>query len=226
MDAKPIYDITPQTLIDYEGKIASIIWFAGCPLRCIYCHNPQIIKGEGSIGEEDVLAFLKERAGWIDGVVLSGGECCMYDGLYGFCEKIKQLGLSIKVDTSGIRPKTVIELAKAGLIDTVALDFKAPKEIFEAITGANMFNLFERTLKGLLDLKFNISVRTTVYPEYIDEATISKMADILFGFGYQGEYTIQAARVECGTLGDLPKSKREFRPSLVESKLPLSFIGF
>ncbi len=225
-ELKPIYDITPQTLIDYEGKIASIIWFAGCPLRCIYCQNPHMIGGEGVISEAEALEFLASRKGWVEGVVLSGGECCMYDGLPSFCEKLKNMGLAIKIDTSGIRPKMALELAKNGLIDTIALDFKAQKDMFETITGANAFNLFERTLKGLLSIDFDFSVRTTVYPEYIDEKTVSKMADELSLAGYGGVYTIQKAQTHNPTFANLPTSCKEFSTSKIESSIPLSFLGF
>lgn len=81
MSARPIYDITPHTLLDYDGKIASILWFAGCPMRCIYCHNPHIVGGEGRISEDEALKFLAGRKDWCDGVVLSGGECCLYGNL-------------------------------------------------------------------------------------------------------------------------------------------------
>lgn len=225
-ELKPIYDITPETLIDYEGKIASIIWFAGCPLRCIYCQNPHIVKGVGTISEEEALEFLASRKGWVDGVVLSGGECCMYDGLPSFCEKLKNMGLAIKVDTSGIRPKMALELAKNGLIDTIALDFKAQKDMFETITGANAFNLFERTLKGLLSIDFDFSVRTTVYPEYINESMLSKMATELSLAGYEGVYTIQKAQTHNPTFANLQTSSKEFATSKIESNIPLSFSGF
>jgi pyruvate formate lyase activating enzyme len=225
-ELKPIYDITPETLIDYEGKIASIIWFVGCPLRCIYCQNLHIVGGEGVISEKEALEFLASRNGWVDGVVLSGGECCMYDGLPSFCEKLKNMGLAVKVDTSGIRPKMALELAKNSLIDTIALDFKAQKDMFETITGANAFNLFERTLKGLLSIDFDFSVRTTVYPDYIDESMLSKMANELSLAGYEGVYTIQKAQTHNQTFADLPTSRKEFATSKIESNIPLSFLGF
>lgn len=226
MNSKPIYDITPHTLLDYEGKIASIIWFAGCPLRCIYCQNPHIVGGEGDISEGEALDFLLGRKEWTEGVVLSGGECCMYDGLASFCEKLKNMGFAVKIDTSGIRPKTALDIAANRLADTIALDFKAPKEMFEVITGASAFNLFERTLDGLLKLDFDFSVRTTVYSEYIDESMVSKMANKLYDVGYRGVYTVQRANTDIPTIGNLPHSQKQFLPLRVESDTKLRFVGF
>lgn len=226
MQPSPIYDITPHTLIDYDGKNAAIVWFAGCPLRCVYCHNPHILKADGTISEKEALDFLCERKDWTEGVVLSGGECCMYDGLPQFCARLKENGFAVKIDTSGIRPKSALEIAKERLADTIALDFKAPKEMFETITGAAAFNLFERTLKGLLELDFNFSVRTTVYSDYINESMVSKMSNTLFDMGYAGVYTVQKAITSVPTVGNLPHSGKSFTPSLVDSKLEVKFLGF
>lgn len=222
----PIYDITPHTLLDYEGKNAAIVWFAGCPLRCVYCHNPHMLRACGTMSEAEALEFLSGRKDWTEGVVLSGGECCMYDGLPQFCEKLKNMGFAVKMDTSGIRPKSALELAKDRLVDTIALDFKAPKEMFETITGAAAYNLFERTLRGLLELDFDFTVRTTVYPEYLGESAISRMADMLFGMGYRGVYTVQKAVTTVPTLCDLPHSRRPFDRSSINSAVEMRFIGF
>ncbi|MAI07892.1 MAG: anaerobic ribonucleoside-triphosphate reductase activating protein, partial [Magnetococcales bacterium] len=70
----PIYDLTPFTMLDYPDHTACIIWFAGCNMRCDYCHNPQIVKGKGLYSEEWLLNFLKSRRGLLDAVVFSGGE--------------------------------------------------------------------------------------------------------------------------------------------------------
>lgn len=226
MELSPIYDITPHTLLDYEGKIASIIWFAGCPLRCVYCHNFHIIKASGNIKIKDALEFLEARKSWNDAVVLSGGECCMYDGILDFCKSIKEMGFLVKVDTSGVRPKTALELAESGCVDKISLDFKAPKELFETVTGANAYNLFEKTLKGLIGIGINFDVRTTVHKHYIDEQAVSKMANMLYDMGYKGTYTVQKARTDCGTFGHLKESKGRFVCSIVDSKIPISFIGF
>ena len=70
MTDKPIYDITPHTLIDYEGKIGAVVWFSGCPLRCVYCHNPHLIPSGGRYSADWVLAYMSKRREWNDGVVL------------------------------------------------------------------------------------------------------------------------------------------------------------
>ncbi|MDR0762368.1 MAG: radical SAM protein, partial [Campylobacteraceae bacterium] len=98
---KPIFDITPFTMLDYPEHLSCIVWFAGCNMRCSYCYNPHIVLGEGNIGIDELLNFLRTRAGRLEGVVLSGGECTLYPELPKLCREIKELGFKIKLDTNG-----------------------------------------------------------------------------------------------------------------------------
>lgn len=68
------------TLLDYPGKVATIVFTAGCNLRCGYCHNSEFVLPEkiqkishDFISENIFFRFLKMRAGLIDGVVICGG---------------------------------------------------------------------------------------------------------------------------------------------------------
>src|SRR3546814_21012524 len=72
MTRSPFHAITPFTMLDFPGLTACILWVAGCNMRCGYCHNPQIVLGKGTIGEEEAIGFLRRRVGLLDGVVLSG----------------------------------------------------------------------------------------------------------------------------------------------------------
>ncbi len=226
MTDKPIYDITPHTLIDYEGKIGAVVWFSGCPLRCVYCHNPHLIPSGGRYSADWVLAYMSKRREWNDGVVLSGGECCMFDGLEEFCKNLKDMGFAVKIDTSGVRPKTVLELAEKSLIDTVALDFKGLEGMFETVSGGNFFSLFDRTLKGLLSLGFDFSVRTTVHADYLREADIVRMGNYLYDAGYRGVYTVQKAVTSVKTLFGLDEPVCGFDVLSATSNAKTRFVGF
>ena len=88
--AKPIYSITPFTLLDYPHKAACIIWFAGCNMRCLYCYNPDIVLGKGKLSFQEALNFLKTRINLLDGVVLSGGECTSHKNIKVLLQEIKK----------------------------------------------------------------------------------------------------------------------------------------
>jgi pyruvate formate lyase activating enzyme len=124
----PIYSITPFTLLDYPQRSACILWFAGCNMRCLYCYNPEIVFGKGSISFEKALQFIKNRVQLLDAVVFSGGECLLHKKAISFITKVKKMGFLIKIDTNGSQPKVLEELIQKELIDYVALDFNATKQ--------------------------------------------------------------------------------------------------
>lgn len=82
-----IADITPLTLLDFPNKVACIFWLGGCNLFCQYCYNVSLVKNaaSGTGGRTDYLDFLRDRVGFLDGVVLSGGECTLCPDLIPIC---------------------------------------------------------------------------------------------------------------------------------------------
>lgn len=64
-----------STLIDYPGKIACVVFTAGCNLRCGFCHNPEMVipsqiqaNQDAHISEKVFFNFLDRRRGLLDGV--------------------------------------------------------------------------------------------------------------------------------------------------------------
>jgi pyruvate formate lyase activating enzyme len=95
------------SLIDFPTKIAATVFTQGCPFRCHYCHNTELVlpeKFNPPILESDIFQFLNSRIGKLDAVVISGGEPTMQPDLPLFIKKIKDLGFLVKLDTSGINP--------------------------------------------------------------------------------------------------------------------------
>ena len=120
-------------LINYPGYVASTVFTRGCNFRCPYCHNPEfVIQGSDqtyfgeTYTEDEVLSYLERRKGFLDGIVISGGEPTLHSDLVPFMRKVKALGLKIKLDTNGSRPYVLSGLIAEGLLDYVAMDIKAP----------------------------------------------------------------------------------------------------
>ena len=90
-----IFGLQKTTLLDYPGKLASIIFTAGCNMNCPFCHNSELITlpKSGSISEEEVLSHLKKRQSTLDGVVVTGGECTLQTDLVEFCQKRKKVNI-------------------------------------------------------------------------------------------------------------------------------------
>jgi len=189
---RPIYDITPMTMLDYPGYLACIIWFSGCALRCSYCYNPHIVLDkQGKYTEEDALFFLDSRKKVLEGIVLSGGECTDYENITDFCRKIKSSDLKIKIDTNGTNPDIIDILLENRIIDYVALDYKAPEYKYTQICGCELFENFSNTLDLLLDSNIHFEVRTTVGHDFMDFEDIKYIVDDLATRGYDDVYYIQ-----------------------------------
>lgn len=219
---KPIYNITPFTLLDYPDKTACILWFAGCNMRCVYCYNPEIVFGKGKISIPEVLTFLNSRKVLLDGVVLSGGECTSHKHIKPLLQEIKKLGFLVKIDTNGSNPQTLLDLINDNLVDYVALDFKATKEKYISTTQSNLFTEFNSTLNYLIKINFPFEVRTTVHSELLNERDIQEMANELENQGYIGKYFIQYNVNDTETIGNLCNSKNNFlNISLIKTSLDI-----
>lgn len=128
------------SLIDYPGKVAAVLWTVGCNLRCPFCYNAELVLPELSralpkLPPEGVLARLRERKGFLDGLVVTGGEPTLQPDLLPFLREVKALGLKVKLDTNGTHPDVVARLLEAELVDHVALDVKAPFERYDEYVG-------------------------------------------------------------------------------------------
>lgn len=166
-----IQGLQKLTLLDYPGKVACTIFFAGCNFRCPFCHNASLvthIDPEENIPREEVLAFLRKRAGILDGVCITGGEPLLAPDLEAFIREIKGLGYEVKLDTNGSNVEKLKHLVKAGIIDYVAMDIKNSPEKYGmtiGIEGYEMSNVMQSAaflMEGHVPYEF----RTTVVREF------------------------------------------------------------
>ena len=187
----PIYSLTPFTLLDYPHKSACILWFAGCNMRCLYCYNPEIVLGKGSLSFENILSFLQSRKNLLDAVVFSGGECLLQKKIIPLITEVKKMGFLIKIDTNGSSVEVMQQLLNLNLIDYIALDYKSSESKFQAITQSNLFDSFEKTLELILQTKIPFEVRTTFHSDLLTEDDLSAMVHYLGNKNYTGNYYIQ-----------------------------------
>jgi len=202
----PIYSLTPFTLLDYPHKSACILWFAGCNMRCLYCYNPEIVLGKGSLSFEKIRSFLNSRKNLLDAVVFSGGECLLHKKIISLIEEVKKMGFLVKIDTNGSSPKIMKELLNKEIIDYIALDYKAPKSKFTAITKSNLYDTFEKTFDLILQAKIPFEVRTTYHSDLLSEADLEAMICFLETKNYCGNYYLQYFKNNVETLSKLERS--------------------
>ncbi len=125
-----------NSLIDFPKTIACVVFTQGCNLACPYCHNPDLIahtpKEDTSLYDETrVFEFLKKRKGLLQGVVITGGEPSLQKDLLMFCQKVKDMGYKLKLDTNGTNPETLAMLFENNLVDFVAMDIKTSLENYD-----------------------------------------------------------------------------------------------
>jgi pyruvate formate lyase activating enzyme len=205
----PIYSLTPFSLLDYPDKMACILWFAGCNMRCLYCYNPEIVHGKGTLSFEEIIPFLHSRKNLLDAVVLSGGECVMHKNFIPFVTEIKKMGFLVKIDTNGSSPDVMQKLLFLHLVNYVALDFKAPKSKFKAVTKSDLYAPFEKTLDLILKANIPFEVRTTYHSDLLTEEDMAAMVHFLETKNYVGNYYIQYFRNNVNTLGKLERSNNK-----------------
>ena len=120
------------SLIDFPGKVSCVCFVSGCNFRCPYCHNPDLVNhpGKAFLDENSFFAFIRERQGFLDGVVLSGGEPTLQNDLPVFLSRIKREGYAVKLDTNGSHPRMIQELVARRLVDYIAMDIKTDPSLY------------------------------------------------------------------------------------------------
>lgn len=175
-----------NSLIEWEGKISAVIVVGGCNFSCPFCHNGILVKSHTDIAEisqDKVLRILKEKKDWLDGVVISGGEPCLYHELFDFIKKVKELGLPVKLDTNGYLPKMLGSLIRQKLVDYVAMDIKAPlNDKYTKLSGTKVnLDRIKQSIELLRTSGIDYEFRTTFVPNMLEKNDLVEIATYLKG---------------------------------------------
>ena len=158
------------TLLDYPDRIAATVFTAGCNFRCPFCHNPELVLPElvwQSSAELDESFFteLETRKGFLDAIVISGGEPTLQPDLQEVLARIKGLGYLIKLDTNGSRPDLIQGVLESGWVDFVAMDIKAPPDAYDELSGSSVdISAIEASMATIARLAPRYEFRTTAAP--------------------------------------------------------------
>jgi len=172
------------SLLDWDGKIVSTLYTPYCNFRCPYCQNAGLVLNPGqyeTIPFEVISNFLINHRNWIDGICLTGGEPCFFEDLPEFLEKIRNLGMEIKLDTNGTFPKMLQRVIDRGLVNYVAMDIKAPLNFnaYEESTRIKSKELLEKvreSIRLIIHSGVDYEFRTTVVPSLHSEEDILEIA--------------------------------------------------
>ncbi len=175
-----------MTLLDYPDRVAATVFTAGCNLRCPFCHNAELVLpeliAESSQELGDVFFdALSERAGFLDAVVLSGGEPTLQPDLPSVLREIRAMGFLTKLDTNGTYPDILEALLNEGLLDFVAMDIKGPREAYADLVGVPVdLAAIGRSIELLRTSGLPYEFRTTCAPG-IDGYDIEQIVDWIDG---------------------------------------------
>lgn len=164
--------------VDGPG-IRFIVFMQGCPLRCLYCHNPDTWAGGGAeyTTDEVIERALKYKNYFGDkgGITLSGGEpLVQIDFVTELFTKLKSKGIHTCVDTSGFtfRPADAACVAKheklLQVTDLVLLDIKhIEDQACKTLTGQSNENTLAFA-KFLSERGKKMWIRQVIVPGYTD----------------------------------------------------------
>ena len=132
------------TAVDGPGTRLTI-FFSGCPLRCLYCHNPDtMLARDGQDVELDTLLARIKRYRTVfkasgGGITLSGGEVLQQPQFAArLLHETKRMGIHTTIDTSGFLGRNVTDQMLED-IDLVLLDVKSGNEqTYNKVTGRTL----------------------------------------------------------------------------------------
>lgn len=167
-----------ESLAAVDGKgLRVAVFLSGCPLRCVYCHNPDTWhRGEKEISVEELcrkIVRYKPYFGADGGVTFSGGEPLLQaEFLLKAAECLKKEGIGYAVDTSGALELTDAICTVLEGADEVLLDLKFwDDSSYRKYTGASIKGPL-KTLSYLNQIGKSCLVRTVVIPQINDSREV------------------------------------------------------
>lgn len=176
-----------NSLIDFPETIACVIFTQGCNFICPYCHNPDLItsppKRVGDLyDEKDIFEFLEKRKGFIEGVVITGGEPTLHKDLLYFCLRIKKRGYKIKLDTNGSRPQVLAQLFEENLVDFISMDIKTSLDNYHRVVpGKFDTGLILKSARILMDKAPGYEFRTTCTRPFVSKKIMEDIGKMITG---------------------------------------------
>ncbi|WP_240314978.1 anaerobic ribonucleoside-triphosphate reductase activating protein [Chromobacterium haemolyticum] len=181
--AARIGGLTPFSSCDWPGKLCAVVFIAGCPWRCGYCHNPHLLqRRNGETRWPEILRWLQSRVGLLDGVVFSGGEPLQEPALPALLEQTRALGFATGLHTGGAYPQRLQRVLP--FLDWVGLDIKTDFGAYPALTSLSRSGeQAEAALLCLLQNNINFECRSSINPHWHSEAQLTALARRLAALG-------------------------------------------
>ena len=178
------------SLVDIIGEPSFTIWFNYCNLRCPWCQNSHVVRGEITTEVEvgELVNLIEDNSKLVRYVHATGGEPTLQpDGLEALFLLSKQVGEKISLSTNGTNSEVIKRMIDVGL-DHLALDLKGPirnPERYASIVGLDpgegerLTKAVDSSIKmGIKDVPF-VEIRTTLVPTLLSAEDVIQMAEYL-----------------------------------------------
>ncbi|MGB4098842.1 MAG: anaerobic ribonucleoside-triphosphate reductase activating protein [bacterium] len=175
------------SFIDWPGKIASVVFLPGCNFRCGWCHNRTLVLHPERIPDvplSHVLQRMKALKGWVDGVVITGGEPTVAPKFPVILDRFNQEGIPVKLDTNGARPDILEKFLVEKRLTGISMDIKGvlEPEMYRTITGVSVdIQAIRRSVQLIAGSGLWHEFRTTLLPGIHTRADIDMIARQLEG---------------------------------------------
>lgn len=180
MDYPPIVGYIPASTNEWDGRVSATIFLPGCNFTCAYCHASYFLSNPTeTIPLQRLLNHLEENQGWVDGVVISGGEPTLHDDLPSLIREIKSYKVGVKLHSNGTRPDMIRYLLQSDLLNCLALDFKGPFADYVKITSFEDISLVQETFSLITSSSLEREYHTTVCPAFLNKQKLIEMAGTL-----------------------------------------------
>ncbi|HDN83478.1 MAG TPA: anaerobic ribonucleoside-triphosphate reductase activating protein [Candidatus Altiarchaeales archaeon] len=192
--------IVDHSTLDYPGKVCAVVYLCGCPFRCPWCQNVELVLKRGTCKPTEISLIVSELEEnfLIDAVCVTGGEPLMQNEALELLKEIKErTPLLLKIDTNGFFPERLKRALK--YLDFISIDIKAPLDdrYCKVVGLPNREEIILPKLKESLALIKDFKgkeARTTIVPGLIDKPEeIEAIAEVVKKFGFE-IYTLQQFR--------------------------------
>lgn len=182
MEIKGLEKFSPR---DYPGVISATVFLGSCNFRCPYCHNAKLVLNPDDLPTFPmgyITDFLDSRKDWLEGICITGGEPLLHRDLGDFLSLLKERGLTVKLDTNGSFPSQLDTLIAKNLIDSIAMDVKAPLERYEEVTRTKVDReKIRKSIDIIMSSGVEYIFRLTAVPGLIDEEGMTEIGRMLEG---------------------------------------------
>lgn len=163
--------VIDQDFDAWKGKTSMVLLVMGCNMQCSYCWTRECVKN--TMPKIDWKPSLDKVRHSIDGVVITGGEPLIQQHIGIFCKKMKLFNLKVRIETNGSKPDLLKQLLARKVVDSIAMDVKAPFNEYPRIARSGDSMKVMESIKLLQKSGIDHELRTTWSPDLTEEQVLA-----------------------------------------------------